>query len=88
MDIITLLRKLGILRFGVKKYKYTSGRDMPAEALLDDVYDAEKDLVTKEDFKRVFKKGNIQNENQFCSHCGVSIDVGDKFCPQCGTEIK
>lgn len=45
MDIIAWLRKLGILRFGTKSYTYTSGKDMPAEALMDDVYDADKDLV-------------------------------------------
>lgn len=46
MDIIGLLRKLGILRYGTKSYSYTNGKDMPAEALLDDVYDENKDLVT------------------------------------------
>jgi len=46
MGIVELLRKLGILRFGTKKYKFTSGKDIPAEALLDDVYDEEKDLVS------------------------------------------
>ena len=44
MDIILWLRKLGILRFGSKSYTYTSGKDMPAEALMDDVYDTKKDL--------------------------------------------
>ena len=46
MDIIGWLRKLGILRYGNKSYTYTSGKAMPAEALMDDVYDAKKDLVT------------------------------------------
>lgn len=45
MDIIGWLRKLGILRYGTKSYTYTSGKDMPAEALMDDVYDADKDLI-------------------------------------------
>ena len=59
MNLIDFLRKIGILRFGTKKYQYTSGRDMPPEALMDDVYDAEKDLVTKQDLQNVkarFKK--------------------------------
>jgi hypothetical protein len=50
---VLVLRKLGILRYGVKTYKYTSGKDMPARALLDDVYDEEKDLVTKKDLKKL-----------------------------------
>jgi hypothetical protein len=45
MKWLDWLRKLGILRFGTKKYRYTSGRDMPAEALMNDVIDAKKDLL-------------------------------------------
>ena len=37
--LVLVMRKLGILRYGTKSYKYTSGKDMPARALLDDVYD-------------------------------------------------
>jgi len=54
-SFITLLRKLGILRFGTKKYKYTSGRDMPAEALMDNVIDPENDIMF--DFDKRKKKG-------------------------------
>jgi len=59
MNIIGWLRKLGILRYGTKSYKYTSGKDMPAEALMDDVYDAKKDLTTNsQDKKNEKKKGS------------------------------
>ncbi len=54
--IVLALRKMGILRYGKTTYKYTSGKDMPARALFDDVYDEQKDLVTKEDLKKVRKK--------------------------------
>lgn len=50
-QILPLLRKLGIVRYGKTSYTYTSGKDMPATALMDNVYDEKKDLVTKEDFK-------------------------------------
>ena len=53
---VNALRKLGILRYGKITYKYTSGKDMPAHAVLDDVYDEKKDLVTKEDFDKVRKR--------------------------------
>jgi hypothetical protein len=56
MKIIELLRKLGILRFGVKKYKYTSGKDMPAEALMDDIYNADKELMFDFDKNKKKKK--------------------------------
>jgi hypothetical protein len=51
MDWISLLRKLGIVRYGSKSVTYTGGKDMPAEFLIDGVYIAEKDLVHKEDFR-------------------------------------
>jgi len=53
-QLILILRKIGVLRFGVKNYTYTSARDMPPEALLDDIYDSKKDLTNKEDLKKLF----------------------------------
>ena len=51
MKLLDLLAKLGILRFGAKKAVYHSGKDMPAEFLMDDVMNAERDLVTKRDIE-------------------------------------
>jgi len=53
MKLMDILRKLGIVRYGTKAGTYTSGRDMPPEFLMDDVYDAKKDLTTREDVARV-----------------------------------
>jgi len=53
MKILDILRKLGILRYGTKAATYTSAKDMPAEFLMDDVYNAEKDLTTREDLAKV-----------------------------------
>ena len=52
MKILDLLRKLGILRFGTKSGTYTSYKNMPPELFQEDVYDAQKDLVHKEDLKK------------------------------------
>jgi hypothetical protein len=52
MKILDVLRKLGILRYGTKAATYTSGKDMSAEFLMDDVFNAEKDLVNREDVKK------------------------------------
>ena len=49
MKMVEWLRKLGILRYGVKSGTYTSAKDMPPELFMEDVYDAQKDLVHKED---------------------------------------
>ena len=46
-----------ILRYGAKSYTYTSGRDRPAESLMNDVFDAERDLTTKEDLARLWRRG-------------------------------
>lgn len=49
MKFLDLLRKLGILRYGGKAAAYASVRDRPPEFLLDGVYQAEKDLTTREE---------------------------------------
>ena len=51
--MLRLLAKLGILRYGAKSYTYTSGRDRPAESLMDDVFNAERDLTTGEDLRKL-----------------------------------
>jgi hypothetical protein len=51
MTFVDLLRKLGILRYGVKTGTYTSMKDRPAEFFMDDVYNAHKDLVNRDDVK-------------------------------------
>ena len=51
MKFVDLLRKLGILRYGAKSGTYTSAKDMPTELFQENVYDAKKDLVHREDIK-------------------------------------
>jgi len=46
MNLLDLLRKLGVLRWGAKGYSYKNGQEIPAESLMDDVYNAQKDLLT------------------------------------------
>jgi hypothetical protein len=53
MKVLDVLRKLGIVRYGTKAATYTSAKDMPAEFLMDGVFNADKDLVNKEDVKNV-----------------------------------
>jgi hypothetical protein len=51
--LLRVLAKIGILRYGAKSYTYTSGRDRPAESLMNDVFNAERDLTTKQDFNKL-----------------------------------
>ena len=52
MKPLDILRKLGILRYGAKKATFHGMKDMPDEFFMDDVCNAEKDLIHKSDFKR------------------------------------
>ena len=52
MKILDVLRKLGILRYGTKAATYTSMRDKPAELFMDGVFNADKDLVNREDVNK------------------------------------
>jgi hypothetical protein len=45
MGLVELLRKLGILRYGATAGTYENGAERPTELMMDDVYDARKDLV-------------------------------------------
>jgi hypothetical protein len=56
MKLLDLLAKLGILRFGAKSGTYTSAKDRPVEFMMDDVYDAERDLTTAKDVKSMIGK--------------------------------
>lgn len=51
MKLVDLLRKLGIMRYGVKTGTYSGMQDRPAEFLMDDVFNADKDLVNRDDVK-------------------------------------
>ena len=56
MKFMDLLRKLGIFRSGSVSGTYKNAVDRPTELQMDDVFDAKKDLTTKEDLKKVKEK--------------------------------
>lgn len=86
MNFIDILRKLGILRFGTKTGTYTSAKDMPAEFLMDGVYNADKELVTKQDVKNAMAAvtGNTSGHAGACSKCGAALKPDVRFCGNCG----
>ncbi len=57
MKFLDVLAKLGILRSGTKAAVYKSGTERPAELMMDDVYNADRDLTTKEDVAKVVGAG-------------------------------
>ncbi|MCB1479663.1 MAG: zinc ribbon domain-containing protein [Rhodobiaceae bacterium] len=94
MGLLDILSKLGILRFGARKGVYHSGKDMPPEFLMDDVFDAGRDLTTKEDLRKA--KNRLTGEDsdtkqtgtgKFCTGCGAELKTGAKFCSGCGKHV-
>ena len=51
MRFLDILAKLGILRFGVKSATYKNAAERPAEFMMDNVLDSERDLVAGGDKK-------------------------------------
>jgi hypothetical protein len=89
MKLLDLLAKLGILRFGTRKAVYHSTKDRPAEFLMDDVFDAERDLTTGQDIKdaAVLITGE-GSAPAFCSQCGKPAAPDQKFCTACGARLR
>ena len=52
MKVRDVLRKLGIWRYGTKTATYTGMTDRPAEFMMDGVFNAEKDLLNREDVEK------------------------------------
>jgi hypothetical protein len=76
MNLMQWLRKLGILRYGTCAETYTSGRDRPTGLLMNDVFDAKKDLIHRSDFK-----------SAACAKCNKTLKPDDHFCAGCGTPV-
>ncbi|HRK23375.1 MAG TPA: hypothetical protein PLQ11_00325 [Beijerinckiaceae bacterium] len=95
MRLLDLLAKLGILRWGWKAGVYRSGRDRPVEFLLDDVYNAKRDLTTKEDLKDMARMVGLSpkqeaaspGEARRCPVCARDVSLAARFCPGCGQQM-
>jgi hypothetical protein len=60
VSVLGLLKKLGIIRYGAKAAVYRNAAERPAEFLMDDVFNAETDLVFNKSkvAKAAAKKGS------------------------------
>jgi len=72
VKIIEWLQKLGILRFGVKAAVYRNGADRPVEFMMDDVFNAEKNLVYRESAGS--KPGKKRRWSKQSDTSGFSLD--------------
>ncbi len=89
MKLLDLLAKLGILRFGTRKGVWHSGKDLPEEFLMNDVFNAKRDLTTVEDVKAakqalLGEKPAETISSETCSNCGNPMTQGQLFCTSCG----
>lgn len=89
MKILDLLAKLGILRFGTRKGVWHSGKDLPEEFLMNDVFNAKRDLTTAEDVKAAKKvllgeKSAGTAATEACANCAKPMLPGQLFCTSCG----
>lgn len=58
MKFLDVLAKLGILRYGATAATYRSATERPIELQDSDVFDAKRDLTTKEDAKKALGKAS------------------------------
>ncbi len=76
MKLLDWLARLGILRYGIRKAVYTSGKDRPIEFLMPGVFNADRDL------------GITDNLNPpHCPSCKAAVPKGAGVCPACGTAL-
>jgi membrane protease subunit (stomatin/prohibitin family) len=92
MKFLDLLAKLGILRFGTKKAVYHSAKDMPAELLMNDVFNAERDLTTGQDVRDavglIAGNKSAVPATAFCTQCGKPVTADQNFCTSCGAKLR
>lgn len=90
MGLLDILAKLGILRYGAKKATWSSGKDMPAEFLMDDVYNAERDLAVrgKPEAAEPPPAGAATPAagQRFCTQCGTALAADQAYCSGCGAK--
>lgn len=53
MKVLDVLRKLGILRFGAEAGTYKKATDRPASLQFEEVFDSQKDVVTRKDVREL-----------------------------------
>lgn len=62
MGFMDFLRKIGVFRSGAVSGTYTNAKERPTELQMEGVYDAKKDLVTKEDVNNVAQKLGVTKD--------------------------
>jgi len=72
VKIIALLQKLGILRFGAKAAVYRDGTGRPVEFMMDDVFNAEKDLAYQKSAGS--KAPPKKRSSKYSDHSSFSLD--------------
>ncbi|MEZ5841514.1 MAG: zinc ribbon domain-containing protein [Hyphomicrobiales bacterium] len=83
MGLFDTLAKLGILRVGAKAGTYRNATERPTEFMMDNVFNAERDLVAG----AKSGKDADQPATRFCTACGNKLADGARFCTSCGHPV-
>lgn len=88
MKLLDILAKLGILRYGTKAAVYRAGTERPTEFLMDDVFNAKRDLTTREDLRDIVATVTGKTAARAaCPACGAELPTEAQVCPRCGTGV-
>jgi hypothetical protein len=74
VKILDVLRKLGILRYGATAAVYHNAEERPTEFMMDDLFDAEKDLVAQESKSSGPPKGKRSSQGRSDSYMAPEFD--------------
>lgn len=93
MKLLDLLRKLGVIRYGTKAATFTSGRDRPIELMDAGVFNAAKEITTRQDVKALFGSAPAGQPPPIpvparCPRCGTPASAPWKYCTGCGASLQ
>jgi hypothetical protein len=74
VKILDVLRKLGIVRCGATAAVYHNAKERPAEFMMDDVFDAETDLVAQKSTPADARKGKRSTHGRSPSYMAPDFD--------------
>jgi hypothetical protein len=74
VKILDVLRKLGILRYGATAAVYQNAQERPTEFMIEDLLDAEKDLVAQKSKAPDTPKGKRSTQGRSNSNIAPEFD--------------
>ncbi|MFZ2639421.1 MAG: zinc ribbon domain-containing protein [Verrucomicrobiia bacterium] len=95
MSLMDILRKLNIVRYGAKKATYRNAKDRPIEFMVDNVYNAEREIINLNAPDQPAPPqpaalppviSSVPGPRP-CPKCGTALPSDAKFCSSCGAPV-